>query len=31
MFQVAQQSKENIFLIQTLKDFQYLDFNKDQV
>jgi len=29
--QVAQQCKENIFAIQTLKDFQYLDDNKDQV
>ncbi len=29
-FQVAQQCKENIFAIQTLKDFQYLDDNKDQ-
>lgn len=28
--QVAQQCKENIFAIQTLKDFQYLDDNKDQ-
>ncbi|TRY68786.1 hypothetical protein TCAL_03061 [Tigriopus californicus] len=27
---VAQQCKENIFAIQTLKDFQYLDDNKDQ-
>jgi len=27
---VAQQCKENIFAIQTLKDFQYLDENKDQ-
>ena len=29
-FKVAQQCKENIFAIQTLKDFQYLDDNKDQ-
>ena len=29
-FQVAQQCKENIYAIQTLKDFQYLDDNKDQ-
>ena len=28
--QVAQQCKENIYAIQTLKDFQYLDDNKDQ-
>ncbi len=28
---VAQQCRENIFAIQTLKDFQYLDDNKDQV
>ncbi|XP_033221495.1 epsin-2 isoform X2 [Belonocnema kinseyi] len=27
---VAQQCKENIFAIQTLKDFQYLDGHKDQ-
>ena len=27
---MAQQCKENIFAIQTLKDFQYLDDNKDQ-
>jgi len=27
---VAQQCKENIYAIQTLKDFQYLDENKDQ-
>jgi len=27
---VAQQCKENIYAIQTLKDFQYLDDNKDQ-
>eukprot|EP00096_Caligus_rogercresseyi_P003285 TRINITY_DN1605_c0_g1_i4.p1 TRINITY_DN1605_c0_g1~~TRINITY_DN1605_c0_g1_i4.p1 ORF type:complete len:601 (-),score=213.44 TRINITY_DN1605_c0_g1_i4:690-2492(-) len=27
---VAQQCKENIFAIQTLKDFQYFDDNKDQ-
>ena len=27
---VTQQCKENIFAIQTLKDFQYLDDNKDQ-
>lgn len=27
---VGQQCKENIFAIQTLKDFQYLDDNKDQ-
>lgn len=27
---VAQQCKENLFAIQTLKDFQYLDDNKDQ-
>jgi len=27
---VAHQCKENIFAIQTLKDFQYLDENKDQ-
>merc|ERR1712079_519571 len=26
---VAQQCKENIYAIQTLKDFQYLDDNKD--
>ena len=30
LFQVAQQCKENIYAIQTLKDFQYLDDNKDQ-
>ena len=30
LFKVAQQCKENIFAIQTLKDFQYLDDNKDQ-
>lgn len=30
MLQVAQQCKENIYAIQTLKDFQYLDENKDQ-
>ena len=30
MLQVASQCKENIFAIQTLKDFQYLDDNKDQ-
>ena len=30
LFQVAQQCKENIYAIQTLKDFQYLDENKDQ-
>lgn len=28
--QVAQQCKENIFAIQTLKDFQYFEDNKDQ-
>ncbi|XP_067005913.1 epsin-2 isoform X4 [Anabrus simplex] len=28
--QVAQQCKENIFAIQTLKDFQYFEGNKDQ-
>lgn len=28
--QVAQQCKENIYAIQTLKDFQYLEENKDQ-
>jgi epsin len=27
---VAQQCKENIFAIQTLKDFQHLEDNKDQ-
>ena len=27
---MAQQCKENIYAIQTLKDFQYLDDNKDQ-
>src|SRR3989442_1072070 len=27
---VAQQCKENIFAIQTLKDFQYIEDNKDQ-
>ena len=27
---VAQQCKENIFAIQTLKDFQYIEENKDQ-
>ena len=27
---VAQQCKENIFAIQTLKDFQFIDDNKDQ-
>lgn len=27
---VAQQCKENIYAVQTLKDFQYLDDNKDQ-
>lgn len=27
---VAQQCKENIFAIQTLKDFQYVEDNKDQ-
>ena len=30
MFQVAQQCKENIYAIQTLKDFQHLEVNKDQ-
>ena len=30
MFQVAQQCKENIYAIQTLKDFQHLEENKDQ-
>ncbi len=30
IIQVAQQCKENIYAIQTLKDFQYLDDNKDQ-
>jgi ENTH domain. len=30
LFQVAQQCKENIFAIQTLKDFQYCDETKDQ-
>ena len=29
-FQVAQQCKENIFAIQTLKDFQYFEESKDQ-
>ncbi|XP_054721280.1 epsin-2-like [Uloborus diversus] len=29
-FKVAQQCKENIFAIQTLKDFQYVEENKDQ-
>ena len=28
-FQVADQCKENIYTIQTLKDFQYLEENKD--
>ena len=28
--QVAQQCKENIFAIQTLKDFQFVEDNKDQ-
>jgi len=28
--QVAQQCKENIFAIQTLKDFQYFEESKDQ-
>ena len=28
--QVAQQCKENIFAIQTLKDFQFVEENKDQ-
>lgn len=28
--QVAQQCKENIYAIQTLKDFQYVEENKDQ-
>ena len=28
--QVAQQCKENIYAIQTLKDFQHLEENKDQ-
>lgn len=27
---MAQQCKENIFAIQTLKDFQYVEENKDQ-
>lgn len=30
LFQVAQQCKENIFAIQTLKDFQYFEESKDQ-
>lgn len=30
LFQVAQQCRENIFAIQTLKDFQYFDESKDQ-
>lgn len=30
LFQVAQQCKENIFAIQTLKDFQHVEDNKDQ-
>ena len=30
MLQVAQQCKENIFAIQTLKDFQFVEDNKDQ-
>jgi epsin len=30
LFQVAQQCKENIFAIQTLKDFQYFEDSKDQ-
>jgi hypothetical protein len=30
VFQVAQQCKENIFAIQTLKDFQYFEESKDQ-
>ncbi|CAA9999588.1 unnamed protein product, partial [Nesidiocoris tenuis] len=30
VFQVGQQCKENIFAIQTLRDFQYLDEGKDQ-
>lgn len=29
-FQVGQQCKENIFAIQTLRDFQYSDEGKDQ-
>lgn len=28
--QVAQQCKENIFAVQTLKDFQFVEDNKDQ-
>lgn len=28
--QVADQCKENIFAIETLKDFQYIEENKDQ-
>ena len=30
LMQVAQQCKENIFAIQTLKDFQFVEDNKDQ-
>ena len=30
LIQVAQQCKENIFAIQTLKDFQFVEENKDQ-
>lgn len=30
IFQVAQQCKENIYAIQTLKDFQYFEESKDQ-
>ena len=30
VLQVAQQCKENIFAIQTLKDFQFVEENKDQ-
>ena len=30
LLQVAQQCKENIFAIQTLKDFQFVEENKDQ-
>ena len=30
LLQVGQQCKENIFAIQTLRDFQYLDEGKDQ-
>jgi epsin len=30
-FKVAQQCKENIFVVQTLKDFQHLEDNKDLV